>query len=204
LRFVSHHDLMRIISRLARRAELPLRYSRGFNPRATISLSVPRSVGVTGLDEIMVIALVENMTGGDICARLNRTAPRGLIFMDGFAIEGRKSIHARKVAYEMDAPADIAGDLGPAVESLKAREPWPVERPVKTRRRTKADTRTIDIKPMVESIRYVKGCLSFVLIPNEERWARPAEILSLLGLDGRLYTPRLRRTVIMDDGDEKN
>ncbi|STB75840.1 radical SAM-linked protein [Clostridium perfringens] len=39
IKFVSHLDLMRTIQRIVRRAELPVEYSKGFNPSYGLSNS---------------------------------------------------------------------------------------------------------------------------------------------------------------------
>ena len=40
LRLVSHHDLMRCLERMLRRANLPMAYSQGFNPRPKVVFSL--------------------------------------------------------------------------------------------------------------------------------------------------------------------
>ncbi len=52
VRFVSHHDLMRVLGRAARRAGLPVAMSEGFNPRPRISLLLARGVGVASDAEL--------------------------------------------------------------------------------------------------------------------------------------------------------
>ena len=39
IKFISHLDLMRTIQRIVRRAELPVEYSKGFNPHMSLSLA---------------------------------------------------------------------------------------------------------------------------------------------------------------------
>jgi uncharacterized protein (DUF2344 family) len=39
LRFLSHHDCLRAMERLAARARLPVRYTQGFNPRIKMSIA---------------------------------------------------------------------------------------------------------------------------------------------------------------------
>ena len=51
IRFISHHDLMRVLGRAARRAGLPVAMSEGFNPRQKISVLLARPVGVASESE---------------------------------------------------------------------------------------------------------------------------------------------------------
>ncbi|MHC4716562.1 MAG: TIGR03936 family radical SAM-associated protein, partial [Planctomycetota bacterium] len=56
-RFLSHHDLMRLMARAAARAGMPLKHSAGFNPRPKLSLVLPRPVGVASRCELMAVQL---------------------------------------------------------------------------------------------------------------------------------------------------
>ena len=51
--YISHLDLMRTMQRAFSRAEYELEYSKGFNPHPQISISLPLSVGVASLCELM-------------------------------------------------------------------------------------------------------------------------------------------------------
>ena len=57
VRFLSHLDVLRAIERIAARAGLPLRYSRGFNPRPKFSVPHPRPVGVAARRDLLVLSL---------------------------------------------------------------------------------------------------------------------------------------------------
>ncbi len=51
LRYLSHLELMRLIERALRRAEVPLDYTEGFHPSAKLSFGPALPVGVAGLKE---------------------------------------------------------------------------------------------------------------------------------------------------------
>ena len=59
IRFVSHRDTLRLFARAATRAEVPLRYSGGFNPHPRVTIPVPRPVGVASDVERLVLELTE-------------------------------------------------------------------------------------------------------------------------------------------------
>lgn len=79
MRFVSHLDLLRIISRALRRAGVPLKYSQGFNPKPLMAFSPALAVGIESEDEY-----VDFRSGAPLDAalleRLNGTLPDGLSF----------------------------------------------------------------------------------------------------------------------------
>ena len=57
LRFLSHSQMLSVFQRAFIRANIPTRYSEGFNPRPKISLPLPRPVGVESDDELLVISV---------------------------------------------------------------------------------------------------------------------------------------------------
>lgn len=53
MRFTSHLDLYRAWERLLRRADVPLVFSQGYNPRPRIQLASPLPLGITSRSEII-------------------------------------------------------------------------------------------------------------------------------------------------------
>lgn len=51
--WISHLDLMRLFQRAFKRAGLPLTHSQGYNPRASVSIALPLSVGVDSVCELL-------------------------------------------------------------------------------------------------------------------------------------------------------
>ena len=51
--WISHLDLMRLFQRAFKRAGLPLKHTQGFNPRPSVSIALPLSVGVESFCELL-------------------------------------------------------------------------------------------------------------------------------------------------------
>ena len=51
--WISHLDLMRLFQRAFKRAGLPLKHTQGFNPRPSVSIALPLSVGVESCCELL-------------------------------------------------------------------------------------------------------------------------------------------------------
>ena len=51
--YISHLDLMRVFQRSFKRAGLPLTHTQGFNPRPSVSIALPLSVGVESNCELL-------------------------------------------------------------------------------------------------------------------------------------------------------
>ncbi|MBO5019930.1 MAG: DUF2344 domain-containing protein [Clostridia bacterium] len=60
LRFVSHLDMNRFMSRVIKRSRLPVWYTEGFNPHAYITFALPLSLGFESEYEILDIKLVDD------------------------------------------------------------------------------------------------------------------------------------------------
>lgn len=207
LRFLSHHDMMRVMERIFARAKLPLRYSRGFNPRPVLSLPVPRPVGVASRDERVVFTLVRGIDEAELLQRLNEQSPAGMRFISARQLATGESLQPRRVAYEEPVSTDHIEGVRRRLDELTEREAWPIERAAKTkgRRRGRSDeaktgkTRTIDLRPRVAELTCRTDRLSFVCLPQDQTWARPGEVLALVGLGRPEDLAKLVRTGIEDD-----
>jgi len=185
LRFASHHDMMRVIERTLLRANLPLKYSQGFNPRALLSLSFPRPVGVATKRDLLVIPLDSPMVRDQLLAAANRHCPEGLEFVDATRLETKATPMPAECTYEIPVPPDKAREVAQAVENFSARDSYPVQRtkPPKRRGRREATTRTIDLKLLVDSVEFDGATLTWRQMPHETLWAKPNEAMEALGLE---------------------
>lgn len=77
--WISHLDLMRLFQRAFKRAGLPLTHTQGFNPRPSVSIALPLSVGVESVCELLDFTLDGEMVPcEEICKRLNSTLVPGV------------------------------------------------------------------------------------------------------------------------------
>ena len=77
--WISHLDLMRLFQRAFKRAGLLLTHTQGFNPRPSVSIALPLSVGVQSACELLDFDL-EGMEVSceEICQRLNECLVDGV------------------------------------------------------------------------------------------------------------------------------
>lgn len=191
--------MMRVTERTAIRAGLPLAYSQGFNPRPVLSLVCPRPVGVASRDDLLVVSLAEPMQAEDLLRRLNRHVPRGMEFVRAGTLAGKGTPRPVRADYELRLPPRAAPDVQARLDDLDRRESWPVERlrsAGRRKRRAPAAPRTLDLKPMVAQVGCSGGTLRWVLVPQGDQWARPGELLGLLGLDPRVDLAGVVRTAV--------
>ena len=81
-RYISHLDFVRTIGRTFKRANLPLKYTQGFNPHIVMSVALPISVGVLSDSEYMDVELTESVSLSDLTKRINENIPMGLKILD--------------------------------------------------------------------------------------------------------------------------
>ncbi|MBL7133174.1 MAG: DUF2344 domain-containing protein [Phycisphaerae bacterium] len=204
LRFLSHHDCMRAVARIATRARLPIKYSQGFNPRPALSLVCPRPVGVATRDDLVVVSLDTGATGQELVAELNRQAPCGMRFGPAKALEGKSVPRPRSIDYRLDLQPGQDDAVARRLSSLQREKSWPVERLVTARRRPvpgggrrrATHTRTVDIKDLVTSLKLEGEVLTMTLRTQGDLWPRPGEVLRLLGLDERADLARVVRVAV--------
>ena len=77
-KYISHLDLIRTIQRAARRAGVPVEYSKGFNPHSKIAYGPALAVGISSSGEYMDMDLKEYMEETELVGRLNAALPDGI------------------------------------------------------------------------------------------------------------------------------
>lgn len=77
--YISHLDLMRLFQRAFKRAGLPLTHTQGFNPRPSVSIALPLSLGVESHCELLDFELEgERPLNDEILTRLNEALIAGV------------------------------------------------------------------------------------------------------------------------------
>ena len=76
--YISHLDLMRLLSRAARRADLPVCLSQGFSPHFKLKLKRALKLGLESENEEGEIVLTEKIEEGELKQRLQAQLPQGV------------------------------------------------------------------------------------------------------------------------------
>ena len=88
--WISHLDLMRLFQRAFKRAGLPLKHTQGFNPRPSVSIALPMSVGIQSRCELLDFDLDgAEVPNDEIRERLNQALIAGVDVLDVYD-KGRK------------------------------------------------------------------------------------------------------------------
>lgn len=88
--WISHLDLMRLFQRAFKRAGLSLKHTQGYNPRPSVSIALPLSVGITSCCELLDFDLEGEYTScEEIKDRLNSSLIEGVHVLNVYE-EGKK------------------------------------------------------------------------------------------------------------------
>lgn len=132
--WISHLDLMRLFQRSFKRAGLALTHTQGFNPRASVSIALPLSVGVESDCEILDFDLDgEKVPNEEILAKLNEALVSGVKVLKVYD-DGRKIKHLALLdcAVTLEYDAGVPVNAVPALEALFAQEEVLVEKKSKS------------------------------------------------------------------------
>lgn len=115
--WISHLDLMRLFQRAFKRAGLPLTHTKGFNPRPSVSIALPLSVGIESSCELLDFDLDgEPIAESAILEKLNRSLVDGVqvldVYTDGNKIKNLAYLDCEiLLTYDDGIPPDAIGCL---------------------------------------------------------------------------------------------
>lgn len=132
--YISHLDLMRVFQRAFKRAGLPLTHTQGYNPRPSVSIALPLSLGVESGCELLDFDLEgEKLPNEEICTRLNAALIEGVRVKEVYEIGSKiKNLAYLDCVVTMEYDAGIPEGAKEALEAFFAREEILMEKKSKT------------------------------------------------------------------------
>lgn len=158
--WISHLDLMRLFQRAFKRAGLALTHTQGFNPRPSVSIALPLSVGVESVCELLDFDLDgDAVSCNQICDRLNDCLVTGIrvlsVYNDGKKIKELAFLRCRVyLEYDRGVPENAV----PRIRDLFARDSVIVPK------KTKNGIQDQDIIPMIRSLEVTQEDDSKILL----------------------------------------
>ena len=150
--WISHLDLMRLFQRAFKRAGLPLTHTQGYNPRPSVSIALPLSVGIESDCELLDFDLDGDckFACDEIKDRLNAALVGGVKVLDVYE-DGRKirdlALLSCQVILEYDA--GIPAGCVNAIRELFSRDALIVPK------KSKNGPTEQDIIPMIKELNVV-------------------------------------------------
>ena len=151
--WISHLDLMRLFQRAFKRAGLSLTHTQGFNPRPSVSIALPLSVGVESTCELLDFELDGEAVESDvILEQLNRALVPGVrvlaVYNDGKKLRELAYLHC-SVTLEYDN--GIPESAQTEIEKLFNADSLIVQK------KGKNGIQDQDIIPLIKSIRLMRA-----------------------------------------------
>lgn len=146
--WISHLDLMRLFQRAFKRAGLHLKHTQGFNPRPSVSIALPLSVGVESRCELLDFELDGPSVSNDkICSLLNDTLVDGVKVLDVYDT-GKKlrELSLLRCHIVMEYDRGVPDNAVDAITALFNRDALIVDK------KTKSGLQEQDILPMIKSL----------------------------------------------------
>lgn len=178
-----------MFSRALARAELPIRYSEGFNPHPRISLPLPRPVGIASDVERLVLELTDAVPPPEVQRRLQGQMPRGIQLVGSREMGPSERCLPRRVKYRVQPPDFDPLPFAGALRRLLAPDPVLVERSD----RTASAPRRVDIRPFIEDVAAEADAIVLTILVTGEGSARPAEVCGAIGLETDAINHWIRR-----------
>lgn len=145
-KYISHLDLCRCMERAIHKAKLPFWYTEGYNPHVFLTISMPLSLGYSGLRESMDVKLLnEDFPFAEIIEAMNNGLPMDIRIVD-ITLPKMKPGELGFSAYNIYLENQPA--LMDSVDSLLAAES------IIVKKKTKSGIKDIDIKADFASMEY--------------------------------------------------
>lgn len=185
MRFTGHLDLHTTLERTMRRANLPLAYSEGFNPRPKLSLASALPLGFTSQAEVAEFWLKEDLPIEHVMRVIQQAAPPGIVLHQTHtappeAPKLQNSLTSAQftVTLSQEDPA-----LRDKVEALLSAESLPREKIRKGKKKTYDLRRMILAAEVLPNNQAGQQQLMLHLQAEPGATGRPDEILEALEID---------------------
>jgi len=185
IKYISHLDLMRAWERALRRAQVPLAYSEGFNPRPKISIASALPVGFTGRGEVMDIVLSRRTSPYNFAKRLKLHLPPGLeivsveeVYLSLPSLQSQMRYAEYRVVVESK---EALAEMEKRVEQVLSAQS------LLHQRERKGRVTEYDLRPLIDSL-WIEGregaacVLGMRLQSDSQATGRPDEVLEVMGL----------------------
>ena len=198
LKYISHLDLLRVWERALRRAQAPLAYSEGFNPRPKLFFAAALAVGCTGRAEMLDLLLEHRVGLYEFASTLKEEMPSGLRLGSVSEVELTLPVLPSQVIaaeYEVRAQTGETREaVGARLDRLLAAESLPRQR------ERPNGVRPYDLRPLIQDLRLAglhgdAAIIRMRLQADARGTGRPDEVMAALGMTDK--TLSIERTQII-------
>jgi len=171
-KYFGHLELVNILFRAIKRANIDIKYSQGFHPKPKISFEDPLAIGIESEIENMYIAVNHLIKHVEVVQRLNKQLPEGLEILECTDAPSKSEIKTIKgFAYRVRIK-DFDFDES-AIQEFKSQEVVVVERLNKKGKINKINLKNVVLNICLTS----KEEIEFILKPDNGKTVRPYHVL---------------------------
>lgn len=148
VKYISHLDFLRTINRVFSRADLPIKFSNGFNPHPVMTIGLPLSVGTTSVCDVLDVDLTQDMDIAELTERINKNCPLGI------RVTAAKRAENLKPLFNIDSAiytARFDADGDPRIADFAAAESVMIEK------KSKRGMKEVNIKDFIRSLGATDG-----------------------------------------------
>lgn len=172
MKFVSHLDMNRFMTRLINKAKIPIWFTEGFNQHAYFNFAVPLSLGFEGQYEILDLRIIKpDYSNEQLVADLNKASIPDIEFLDAKEplLKMKEIVFAEfKLIFD---------ELG--LELKEKIEAFFTKKQIITKKTTKkGGTKDIDIAPLIKKWAIGGNELTLILTAGNENNLNPNLVLS--------------------------
>jgi len=174
-KYFGHLELVNIMFRAIKRAEIDIKYSQGFHPKPKVSFEDPLAIGIESESENMFITVSHLIKREEVVTKLNKQLPEGLEILECIEASSKAKINRLNgYAYKVHIK-DFDFDERD-IKNFKNEEEVVVERLSKKRKINK-----INLKNVVSKINLIsKKEIEFILKPDNGKTVRPNQVLKTI------------------------
>jgi len=174
-KYFGHLELVNIMFRAIKRAEIDIKYSQGFHPKPKVSFEDPLAIGIESESENMFITVSHLIKREEVVTKLNKQLPEGLEILECIEASSKAKINRLNgYAYRVNIK-DFDFDERD-IKNFKNEEKVVVERLSKKRKINK-----INLKNVVSKISLIsKKEIEFILKPDNGKTVRPNQVLKTI------------------------
>lgn len=172
MKFVSHLDMNRFMTRLINKAKIPIWFTEGFNQHAYFNFAVPLSLGFEGQYEILDLRIVDpNYSNEQLVVDLNKASIPDIEFLDAKEpiLKMKEIVFAEfKIIFD-----ELGLELKEKIEAFFTKEQIITQKTTK-----KGGTKDIDIAPLIKKWDLEGDELTLILTAGNENNLNPNLVLS--------------------------
>ncbi len=182
LKYTGNLDLAKMWERVLRRAQLPVLYTEGFNPRPRLQLASALPLGITSECEILDVSLREKIETTHLIEQLLRVSPPGLHIYNIETVDVR-SPALQTLVRSAEYRLEFTEDVDPTTLREKIDHILNADVVIKTRTKRGKEISS-NIRPLIYDLHLDDNnhLIMHVAVGNEGN-VRPEDILQHMGLE---------------------